>query len=238
VKTVKFKDPAYVGDPINAVKIFNEKEVDELMLLDIMASREGRGPNFELIEEIVSEAFMPVCYGGGISSIEQIVRLFQLGVEKISLNHAAQSNPKLVKEAAERFGSSSIVVSIDVGRNFFGTAKLYTLGGTNQLSISPLQAAIQAQDQGAGELLLNVIPRDGLRAGLDLDLIKQIAPALKIPLIACGGAGQLDDLKQAALAGASAVAAGSLFVYQGKHRAVLISYPSYSQLRELLGAAK
>ncbi|MCK5334499.1 MAG: imidazole glycerol phosphate synthase subunit HisF, partial [Candidatus Aenigmarchaeota archaeon] len=233
VKTVNFKEPKYVGDPINAVKIFNEKEVDELVFLDVMATPESRKPDFELISKITTECFMPFAYGGGINSIETIKTLFTLGVEKVVLNTAALETPSLVKDASAIFGSQSIVVSIDAKKDLLGRSRLFIRSGTKSTGIDPVQFAIQIEKAGAGEIFLNSIDHDGCMDGYDLDLIRNVSEAVKIPVIACGGAGKLDDFREAICFGASAVAAGSFFVFYGPHKAVLINYPSPKELREL-----
>ena len=231
VKSIKFKDPKYVGDPINAVKIFNEKEVDEIVLLDITATPNNRRPDFRLIASVASECFMPMGYGGGIQDIEDIKRIFKLGVEKVSINSAAISDPELIRRAADISGSQSIVVSIDVKKNRFGRYEVYTHGGRKPTGLDPVRFAGEMQRQGAGEILLNSIDRDGTMQGYDLDLIGRVTGVVGIPVIACGGAGKLQDLADAVhVGGASAAAAGSFFVFHGKHRAVLISYPSLEDL--------
>jgi cyclase len=234
VKTTRFRKPQYVGDPVNAVRIFNEKEVDELLLLDITASREGRGPQLDLIQDIARECFMPMAYGGGVSDIDMIAKLFQLGVEKVALNSAAVANPALVEMAAKRFGSQSVIVSMDVKRRMFGRYEIQTVSGTRSTSLSPQEQAKRMESLGAGEILVNSIDRDGTMAGYDIDLVQTVARSVQVPVIACGGAGRLEDFGQAIRAGASAVAAGSMFVFQGRHRAVLITYPNYAELERLL----
>lgn len=235
VKTVQFKHPKYVGDPINAVKIFNEKEVDELVFLDTTATIENRKPPIKLISEIATECFMPFCYGGGIRTIEDIAELFKLGVEKVSLNSSAVENPSLISRAADMFGNQSIVVSIDVKKNLFGKYRVFTHGGKRASKHDPVEFAVRMQEAGAGELFLNSIDRDGTMQGYDLDLIRRVSAAVSIPVIACGGAGSLDDFAAAVKqGGASAVSAGSLFVFQGKNRAVLITYPSTKVLEQKL----
>lgn len=224
VKTVKFKSPKYVGDPINAVRIFNEKEVDELIILDINASKEGNEPNYEHIQEIVSEAFMPVGYGGGISSLKQIDKLFKIGVEKIILNTTAFTNPSLITEASSIYGSQSIVVSIDVKKNIWGEYNIYSHSGLKKQKTELLKSLKDFQEKGAGEIFLNSIDMDGTMCGYDILLIEKAVKALNIPLVAIGGAGNIKHLTEAIQAGASAVGAGSIFVFQGVHRAVLISY--------------
>ena len=234
VKTRKFKNGVYVGDPINAIRIFNEKEVDELVLLDIRASVDKREPNFELIKEIASECFMPLAYGGGITSMEQIKRLLRLGVEKVILNTALQADPGFVKEAVATFGSQAITASIDVRRKLFGRREVMTLAGSRATGMDPVQYAKQAEALGVGEILLTSIDDEGSMEGYDLDLLTKVAQAVNVPVIASGGAGELPHFRAAVLQGhASAVAAGSMFVFYGPHRAVLISYPPYDTLCDL-----
>jgi cyclase len=234
VKTVRFDNPKYVGDPINAVKIFNDKAVDELMLLDITATEENRGPNYELIAEIAEECFMPMAYGGGISSMADIGRILKLGVEKVVLNTSALQHPDLVAEAAREFGAQAIVVSIDVKRKLLGGYQVASRRARQGTGRDPLEFALSAQELGAGEILLNAVDRDGTMEGMDLKLIRDVAPQLSIPLIAIGGVGSLAHLRAAKDAGASAIAAGAFFVFQGPHRAILISFPRYEQLTEVL----
>lgn len=232
IKSVRFKNFKYVGDPINAVKIFNEKEVDEIAVIDIDATANKRAPNIGQIAEIASEAFMPLSYGGGITTIEQVKDIFFNGAEKVIINKTAHSNPALITEAARLFGSQSIVVSIDVKKSWLGGYKLYTDNGKNKTSFSPLQFAKIMEDAGAGEILLNNIDADGTYVGYDLELIKQVAGGVSVPVIAAGGAGTLEDFVKAKAHGASAVAAGSMFVFQRPHQAVLISYPTQKELKE------
>jgi len=232
VKTVKFRNPTYVGDPINAVKIFNEKEIDEIAVLDNDATREQRGPDMQRISEIAGEAFIPLAYGGGITTIEQVRQLFYLGVEKIILNSQAARNPALITEAASLVGSQSVVVSIDVKKNLFGRYRVFTRNGSEQVADDPVAYALTMQEAGAGEIFLNCIDRDGTYAGYDLALVRQVSSVLNIPLIACGGASVVEDFTAAVQQGASAVAAGSMFVFQRPHRAVLISYPGQAELKE------
>ncbi len=224
VKGKKFSNHRYVGDPINAVRIFNEKEVDELSLLDISATRLGKEPNYRLIESIASEAFMPVSYGGGLKTLDQVGRVLSGGIEKVVINTAAWKSPALVAETAQRYGSSSTVVSIDVNKTWRGQ-KVFVSGGSVNTGKSPLEYALEMEKLGAGEIVLTSIYQEGLRSGYDLEQIRQVSSALKIPVIANGGAGNLEDFKKAIEIGASAVAAGSFFVFHGKHEAVLISYP-------------
>lgn len=226
VKTIRFADDVYVGDPINAVKIFNDKAADELILLDIDASARGIEPDYTLLAEIASEAFMPVCYGGGVTNLKQFEQLIALGIEKIAINSATANHWNLVTQAANVFGSQSVVVGIDVKRNFFGNAARFHRGVKTDKKLSVVDAALQAQDSGAGEILLNDVDRDGTMIGFDHELVKKVASKLTIPLIACGGAASFEDMCRVVHESkASAASAGSLFVFKGKHRAVLITYP-------------
>jgi len=235
VKTTGFRDPVYVGDPINAIRIFNEKEVDELVLLDITASRTGKGPAFSTIENISSECFMPVAYGGGITAVEQIRKILGAGIEKVVVNAAALLNPQLVREAVREFGSQAIVVSIDVKRKLLGRYEVYGDGGTKSTGNEPAAYARQMEDLGAGEILLTAIDRDGTMKGYDIELVAKVTSAVGIPVIASGGAGTIADFGVASKrAGAAAVAAGAMFVFHGPHRAVLITYPSHAELSAVL----
>jgi imidazole glycerol-phosphate synthase subunit HisF len=236
VKTQKFTNPVYVGDPINAVRILNDKGVDELVFLDIGATPRGRGPNFELLADIASEAFMPFGYGGGVTQIDQVKRLFGLGVEKVIINSAAASIPELITQAADIAGSSSVVASIDAQQDLRGRYHVRVCGGRTELQRNPVEYAQEMERLGAGEILLNAIHRDGTREGYDLPLIRCVSQAVTVPVVAVGGAGQLSHLREAVESGASAAAAGSLFVFHGKHRAVLVTYPDYKELEQLFQA--
>lgn len=231
VKTSRFRDPRYVGDPINAVKIFNEKEVDELVILDIDASRKGAPPNFDLVSAIADECFMPVAYGGGIASVDHARRLFSLGIEKVVLNSAIASDPRLITRLAESFGSQSIVVSIDVKKGLLGGYTAYTLSGSKALNTAPVELAAQMETLGAGELLINSIAREGSWQGLDIALLRGITDRVNIPVIASGGAGSVSHIREAIYdGGASAVALGSMAVFQGKGLGVLINFPDKRSL--------
>lgn len=233
VKTVEFRRPTYVGDPINAIRVFNDKRADELVLLDIASTPEGRGPNFELLEKVASECFMPLCYGGGVTSVEQMRRLLGLGIEKVAVNTSAVERPDLVREAAAEFGSQSIVVSIDVKRRRRGAAEVVTRSAKTRTGLDPVRAAQEAEQLGAGELLLTSVDRDGTMRGYDLELIRRVAAAVGIPVVASGGAATGRDLVSAiADGGASGAAAGSMFVFTGRHRAVLISYLTADDLKD------
>lgn len=231
VKTIQFKTPSYLGDPINAVKIFNEKEVDELCLLDIEASKNGGAPDFDFLQEISSEAFMPLSYGGGITNISEIHKLFKIGFEKVILNSSFIRNPSLLIEAVHVAGSQSIVVSIDAKRNFWGKYETYICDGKENTNKSPVEVAQQAEELGAGEIIINSINADGCMNGYDRKLVKSITTAVNIPVTACGGAGNLADIKQIIHEDlAHAAAAGSLFVYYGRKKAVLINFPTEKEL--------
>jgi cyclase len=233
VKTIKFKNPVYLGDPINIVKIFNDKEVDELMILDIDSTVERRPPNFDLLFKIASECFMPLGYGGGITEADEMKRLFYSGFEKVSINSAAFRNSKLITEAANLFGSQSVVVSIDAKRNFWGKYEVFTEGGKKNTKLDPISFARQVEDLGSGEILINSIDRDGTMQGYDMDLIKGVVDAVNVPVIVCGGASKKEDLVLVAKeTKASAAAAGSMFVFQGKHKAVLINMPTRKELEQ------
>jgi cyclase len=230
VKTIRFKNPTYIGDPINAVKIFNEKEVDEIVILDITATKEKREPNYAKIEEISSEAFMPFAYGGGITSLNQIEKLFKLGIEKVVLNSILETNINLVTEAAKIFGSQSIIASIDVKKNIFGKTHAYKISGTTKIEASVSDYVKQLEQAGAGEFFINSIDKDGTYSGYDLELIKSISNQVNTPIVACGGASSIDSFLPAIQNGASAIAAGSMFVYTGSTRGILINYPKQEDL--------
>lgn len=234
VKTRKFKDPTYIGDPINAVRIYNEKEVDEIIILDIIASKKKMRPQFELISDIVSEAFMPITYGGGICDMEDMKKLYNIGLEKISINSFAFQSPNFIERASKQFGSQSIVLSIDVQKNYKGDYEVITFGGTNHTGIDPVTYAIQMEALGAGEILLTSIDRDGTQEGYDIDLIMSVSEAVDIPVIASGGAGKISDFGNAVnTGGASACAIGSMAVYYGRNRAVMINFPRREALEKI-----
>ena len=228
VKTVRFKDPKYVGDPLNAVRIFNEKQVDEIIVADIDASCEGREPNYSLIADLAGECRMPLCYAGGIKTPEQVERIISLGVEKVGISSAAVSNPSLIAESARRVGNQSIVVVIDVKKTGLikKSYEVFTHNATVNAKISPFECARQAQDLGAGEILVNSVDQDGMMLGYDMDLIEGVRASVDTPVTVLGGAGTHDDLKSLIdRFGIIGAAAGSLFVFKGKYRAVLIQYP-------------
>lgn len=233
VKTVQFKKGKYIGDPINAIKIFNDKECNELVVLDIDASKENRGPNFEFIRAIASECFMPLGYGGGIRNIDDINNLFSLGIEKVILNTAALKSPQLIQQASEKFGNQSIVLSVDITKSMFGKYQIFSHSKANHNYSDPIHYILENIKNGVGEIIINSVDRDGMMNGYDLKLIQKVSHEVNVPLIACGGASSLNDLRSAVEHGASGVAAGSIFVYHGPHKAVLINYPSYNECKML-----
>jgi cyclase len=235
VKTIRFDKPQYVGDPINAIRIYNEKEVDELIFLDITASLEGKLPNFQLLSEIASECFMPVTYGGGVRNLEDARRIFNLGVEKISLNSYMFEKPEFITEMANVFGSQAVLASIDVKTKPDGRYEVLTLGGKKATGRQAVEFAQYVEKLGAGEILLNSIDRDGTQSGYELELISQVSHAVGIPVIACGGAGSVQDFAKAIKeGGASACAAGSMVVFFGRQRAVLINFPARADIEKAL----
>lgn len=229
VKTKGFKEPNYLGDPINAIKIFNEKGVDELCILDITASKNNTEPNYELLLDMTTESFMPLAYGGGIRNIDQMKKIFRMGFEKIIVNSAFIENEEVIKQASSYFGSQSVVISVDYKATLLGP-RCFSKGGSIKTGLSPIDMAMRAEKAGAGEVLLYSIDRDGKRKGYDLSTIEQVSSKVKVPVIACGGAKDIRDFDEALKVGASAVAAGSMFVYYGKRDAVLINYPKEEDL--------
>lgn len=237
IKTQRFKDPKYVGDPINAVKIFNEKEADELIVFDIDATIQSREPDFGLIAKLAAECRMPLCYGGGVTTAEQAARIVDMGVEKVAVSAAAIENPVLLTEMAAAVGRQSVVAVLDVRKKSGLFAKGYELCTHNAKQVhkkDPLALAVKLQEAGAGEIVVNSIDRDGLMQGYDLDLAEQFRQALKVPVTFLGGAGSLDDIGQlVSRIGVVGAAVGSLFVFKGKYRAVLINYPTPLQKTQL-----
>lgn len=233
VKTEKFRNPKYVGDPINAIRIFNEKEVDELFVIDIDASGKNHEPDFDLIDQLASECFMPLGYGGGIKSLDQAKRLFDIGIEKITLQSALATNPKLLGQIVDLFGSQAVVASVDVKKDWLGRRKLFSKFGTKFPQARWQDFIVSVVEEGAGEVLLNSVDLDGTRRGVDLEMVEEAAKLVDVPVTAIGGVGSLQDFKAARDAGASAAAAGAFFVLQGTHRAVLISYPRRQEILDL-----
>lgn len=234
VKTVKFKDHKYIGDPINAVKIFNEKEVDELAIFDIDATVLGNEPNYILLEKLANQSRMPICYGGGVKTVEQAERIFSLGVEKIALSSSVVHTPNLISEISEKVGSQSVVVVLDVKKRLLGGYELYTHNGRKSTGMSPIKFARMAQKFGAGEVIINSIDNDGMMNGFDMNIISRIRKEISIPLTVLGGAGSLEDVKRVIQKnGIIGVAAGSLFVFRGVYKAVLINYPSKEEKNDI-----
>lgn len=236
VKTVNFKAPKYVGDPINAVRIFNEKQVDELIVLDIDATAEKRQPDFKMIANLAAECRMPLCYGGGIKTVEDAKRIFGLGVEKIALSSAAIQDPTLVTRIAEQVGSQSVIVVLDVKKKMFGGKyEVYIKNGKIGTGKNPVELAKQFESLGAGEIVLNSIDHDGMMNGYDLSLVEKVREVITLPMTVLGGAGSLNDIgeliERHGIIGASA---GSLFVFKGVYKAVLINYPSGIEKDELI----
>jgi cyclase len=231
VKTIRFKKATYIGDPINAVKIFNDLGADELVFLDITASSEGRSISKDLIKKIGDEAYMPFSVGGGISTLDQIKLLLSYGAEKVVMNSSVPHNLSLIEQAAKVFGNQSIIVSVDVKKNFLGSYTVYIKSGRIMTSLNLIQYIKDLENSGAGEIFINSIDRDGTYLGYDIKLIKDISGSLSIPVIACGGAGSLEDMKKAFFdGGASACAAGSIFVYHGSRKGILINYPEKKEI--------
>jgi imidazole glycerol-phosphate synthase subunit HisF len=238
VKTVKFGNPKYVGDPINAVKIFNEKEADELIVLDIDATANGSPPDFALIKKLAAECRMPLCYGGGVSTVEQAKRIIGLGVEKVAISSAALTNPELISAISAEIGSQSMIVILDVKKSLFGKYEICTLNGQKNTGRSPIEVAQQAEKLGAGEIVINSIDNDGLMKGYDLDLAASVRGAIQVPMSVLGGAGSLSDIERLVSAcGVVGAAVGSLFVFKGPYKAVLINYPDQTQKENLIRSA-
>jgi len=235
-KTEKFKKPTYIGDPINAIKIFNEKEVDELIIIDIDATVNNCEPNYKFIEDIASECFMPVCYGGGVKTIKQMKEIYALGIEKISLSSAVIENPNILKEAQAIFGRQSVIVTIDIKKDLFGKKRVFINNGKKNTKKDPIDFAKEVVVLGAGEIVINSIDNDGVMKGYDIELLKEIKENIDIPLIALGGAGNLNDIKEVFQSSkVDAVACGSMFVYHGALKGVLINYPLYEEIEKIIG---
>lgn len=234
-KTVQFKDPKYVGDPINAVRIFNEKESDELMVIDIDATRDNKEPDYKMIEHLAAECRMPLCYGGGVKTAEQAQRIFSLGVEKIAISSAAIHTPELVSEMADRVGSQSVVVVVDVKKKLLGGYEMYTHNGKKSTGKNPFEFVAKMEALGAGEIVVNSIDQDGVMKGYDLALIEKIRQSISLPLTVLGGAGSLQDIGNLINKyGIIGAAAGSLFVFKGVYKAVLINYPNWNEKDKLI----
>jgi len=239
VKTVKFKDPKYVGDPINAVKIFNEKEVDELIVLDIDATVNNNEPDYRMVENLANECRMPLCYGGGIKTAAQAQKILSLGVEKIALSSSAVNNPELIHEIAMRAGSQSVVVVLDVKKKVFGGFDIYTHNGQNKIELDLLGFIESIQKAGAGEIIINSINNDGKMSGYDFSLVDKVKSLVGVPMTILGGAGSSDDIRQAVQRyGIIGCAAGSLFVFKGKYRAVLINYINRTERNDIFNSVQ
>lgn len=234
VKTRRFKDPVYIGDPVNAMRIFSDKEADEIVVLDIDASRKGFQPNYELIAEMAGEAFMPMAYGGGVTSLEQVRRLIRCGIEKVVINSAAVHSLEWIREAVEIYGSQAIVGAVDVKKTLLGGYRVVTCSATEDAPVDLNRHIVNLVAAGVGEIFINSVDRDGSMSGYDLQLIQRVSKDVNVPIVACGGAGTIEHLVEGVSNGASAVAAGSMFVFHGKHRAVLISYLSSSELGRMV----
>jgi len=239
VKTIRFQDETYIGCAINAVRVFDAKDVDELLLLDIDATLDGRIPNLEIIAEIADESSMPITVGGGIRTLEHVREVLKSGADKIVVNSIAAEDPDFIRQAAGRFGGQCIVVSIDARRNGNGSYQVYTRRGRQETGLDPVQHALRMQELGAGEILLNSIDRDGTWDGYDLELLRQVSDTVSIPVVACGGAGKLQDFADAVNIGhASAVSAGSFFLYHTRRRGILITFPTREELQNVLGTER
>lgn len=234
-KTVQFKKPRYVGDPINTVRIFNEKEVDELVFIDIDASKNNGEPNYKIIESIASECFMPLCYGGGIKTVDHVRRIFSIGVEKIILNSILFEKPAIITHIAEIYGTQSIICSVDIKKSLFSKYKVYNHITRKTMSLDPLQYAQTLEKLGAGEILINMVDDDGTRHGYNIDFLNKFSSNFTVPIIASGGADTIMDFEKIfAKTDISAAAAGSMFVFYGKHKAVLITYPQRNDIESLV----
>ncbi|ATI01011.1 AglZ/HisF2 family acetamidino modification protein [Alcaligenes faecalis] len=233
VKTRRYQDPKYVGDPTNAIRIFNEKEVDELVVLDIGASSAGTAPDFEVVRLFAEECFMPLTYGGGIQNMQQVERIFDLGIEKVSLQSAVMHDTRLIQDIARVYGQQSVVLGVDIKKNWLKQPKLYISQSGKLLNRPIYDYLAERVDAGVGEVLLSAVDHDGMMDGYDLDLIHSVASRLPVPVVALGGARSMDDFNLALKAGASAVAAGAMFVFKGPHRAVLINYPKRAEFDSL-----
>ncbi len=233
VKTEKFKSPTYVGDPVNAIKVFNDKGVDEIVVLDITASIEGRKPDIEFISHMCGEAFMPFSYGGGITTVKEIKQLIKGGVEKVVLNASIQNDLNLVKDAAKEIGSQSIVACVDIKSNWLGKQMVYSHQSGKSLKIDIVRHIEALQNAGCGEIILQSVDLDGTMKGYDLNLIEKVSKVCTVPLVVLGGVGNFSHLEEGIEAGASAASAGSFFVFHGKHKAVLITYPTQEELAKL-----
>lgn len=238
-KTIRFDAPVYVGSPINAARVFNGRNVDELILLDIVATEQGRGPRLEIVSQIAEEAFLPFTVGGGVRDVDTVSELLRAGADRVAINTACVEQPEVLTATAERFGRQCVVASIDVRRHADGRYEVFTRRGRRATGLDPVAHAVRLAALGAGEILLQSIDRDGTMTGYDLDLVRRVSTAVEIPVIACGGAGSVADLGAAVREGhAAAVAAGAFFLFFGPRRTVLITYPDDEELQPYLGPAR
>lgn len=236
VKTVRFGSFTYIGDPCNTVRIFNEFEVDELLFLDITATFEERAPNLRVLADIANECFMPLAYGGGVRGLDQAKAIFDIGFEKVAVNSHAVERPEFITELADHFGSQAVIASIDVKKGFLKPSRVHARAGRRRTPLDPVEWACEVESRGAGEILLTSINREGTWEGFDLELVKRVSEAVDIPVIAHGGAGSMDHIREVVReGGASAVALGSMVVFQRKGRGVLINFPARDHLEEVLG---
>ncbi len=237
VKTINFKSPKYIGDPINTVKIFNEKAVDELAIFDIDATVLGREPNYGLIEKLANQSRMPLCYGGGVKTVEQAEKIFSLGIEKIAISSACIQRPNIITEIAARVGTQSVIVVMDIKKKLLGGYEIYTHNGKKSTGLNPLDFALKVQQLGAGEIIINSIDQDGVMKGYDVGIIDKMREKISIPMTVLGGAGSLSDIKKIIQKhGVIGVAAGSLFVFKGVYKAVLINYPTREEKEEMFSS--
>jgi cyclase len=235
VKTIGFSNPKYVGDPLNAVRIFNEKEVDELIVLDIDATADGREPDYGMIKNLAAECRMPLCYGGGVKTVEQAVRIIKMGVEKVAISCLAVEKPEMVADLAKYVGSQSVVAVIDVRKNKTGAYDIFTHNGTKLRRKNPVDFAGQLGKMGVGEIVINSIDKDGMMKGYDREIVRAIRNVTTVPITVLGGAGTLRDIESLIEEfGVIGAAAGSLFVFKGVYKAVLINYPSRAQKDEII----
>jgi len=235
VKTIKFDKYSYIGDPVNTARIFNELEVDELILVDILASRNQKGPDFKLLAELANECFMPLAYGGGVRTLDDFKKILLIGLEKVAINTFAYEDPDFLTRAADRFGTQSVIASLDVKKSFWGKYEVYINDGQKNTKLNPVEWAQRLQEKGAGEILLTSIDKEGTWSGFDVDLVKMVTDAVTIPVIANGGAGTVDHIGEVVKkGGASAVALGSMVVFQGKDLGVLVNFPDKKELEAVL----
>jgi imidazole glycerol-phosphate synthase subunit HisF len=235
VKTIKFKNPSYIGDPINTVRIFNELEVDELCLLDITASQENREPPIEILQQISNECFMPLSYGGGLKDFDTAKKIMAIGFEKLVVNTQAWRRLELITKLSEHFGAQAVIGSIDVKKNLFGKYNVFISDGTEKIDMDVIDWAKKLQEAGAGEILITSMDKDGTWSGFDIELTRKVSDALSVPVIANGGAGSIAHIGEAVKKGnASAVCLGRMVVYQQKGMGVLVNFPDKTKIEGVL----